>query len=130
MYDTKYLCRYHKDDIFLETDDVTNEEKDFIRHILYKEDLLSIFKIDAEQEFEIFDIILGEIYDKIKDNEFLQNCMIKVSSSLFCQNVEFGLCLLYSYDFMSLTHKCVSEYLETGNISEFNSNLLNNAINN
>jgi hypothetical protein len=129
MYNTKYECRYHKDNIFLDTDNVTDEEKNYIRNILYREDLLNIFEIDSN-ELDILNDILSEIYEKIKDNEFLSDCMNKISSSLFSQNTEFGLCLLYSYDFMYLTHKCVSEYLDTGIISEQNVNLLNNCINN
>ena len=130
MYNTKYECRYHKDNIFLDTDKVTDEEKNYIRNILYREDLLNIFEIGSIDELDILNDILSEIYEKIKDNEFLKNCMNKISSSLFSQNAEFGLCLLYSYDFMYLTHKCVSEYLDTGIISEQNVNLLNNCINN
>jgi len=130
MYDTKYECRYHKDDVFLDTDNVTSEEKDYIRSILYKEDMLNIFGIDMDDDFESFNNILSKLYVKIKDNDFLINCMTKTSSTLFCQNIEFGLCLLYSYDFMYLTHKCVSEYLDKGIISEENKKLLNDSINN
>jgi hypothetical protein len=130
MYDTKYECRYHKDDVFLDTDNVTSEEKDYIRSILYKEDMLNIFGIDMDDDFESFNNILSELYVKIKNNDFLIKCMTKTSSTLFCQNIEFGLCLLYSYDFMYLTHKCVSEYLDKGIISEENKKLLNDSINN
>ena len=131
MYDTKYECRYHKDDIFLDTDDINDEEKNYVRNILYREDLLNIFGIDIDKndEFEIFNCVLSEIYEKIKENDFLKSCMIKISSTLICQNAEFGLCLLYSYDFMCITNKCISEYLDNGTISEENINLLNNCIN-
>ena len=130
MYNTKYECRYHKDNIFLDTDDITDEEKNYIRNILYREDLLNIFGIDTNNEFDIFNDILSEVYEKVKENHFLKDCMIKVSSTLFCQNPEFGLCLLYSYDFMHLTHNCISEYFDKGTISEENINLLNDSINN
>ena len=49
MYNTKYLCRYHKDDVFIKTDNVNDNEKDFIRNILYKEDLLNIFFINENE---------------------------------------------------------------------------------
>ena len=38
MYNIKYECRYHKDDVFLETDNVTHDEKNYIRDVLYRED--------------------------------------------------------------------------------------------
>ena len=129
MYNTTFECRYHKDNIFLDTDNISDEEKNYIRNILYREDLLNIFGIDdINNEIDIFNNILSEIYEKIKKNNFLKNCMIKTSSTLFCQNEEFGLCLLYSYDFMYLTHKCVSEYLDKETISQENINLLNDLL--
>lgn len=130
MYNTNYDCRYHKDDIFLESDNVTEKEKDIIRHILYKEDLLNIFDIDIDDKFDIFNDILSKLYDNIKNNDFLKECIRKASTKLFYQNEEFGLCVLYSYDFMYLTHNCVSEYLDKGTISEKNINLLKDCINN
>ena len=46
MYNTKFECRYNKDDVILDTDDVTENEANFIRNYIYKEDLLNIFYID------------------------------------------------------------------------------------
>jgi hypothetical protein len=123
MYNIKYECRYHKNDIFLETDIITDDEKDFIRNILYKEDLVNIFEIDSNDEFEIFNDIIPNLYEKIKNNIFLKECMKKAASKLISEDEELGLCILYSYDFMYLTHKCVSEYLDTGLISDENINL-------
>ena len=52
--------------------------------------------------------------------------MEKASTIIFSNDIKNGLCILYSYDYMYLTHKCVSQYLDTGNISEENINLLKN----
>ena len=46
MYNTNYECRYHKNDVFLKTDIITNNEKEHIRNILYREDLCYILKIN------------------------------------------------------------------------------------
>ncbi len=54
MYDTKFETRYHRDDVFLDTDNVNEHEKCFIRDILYKEDLLNIFSIDHFDDFHTF----------------------------------------------------------------------------
>ena len=43
--------------------------------------------------------------------------MDKAASKIMTEELQLGLCLLYSYDYMYLTHKCVSEYLNTGFIS-------------
>ena len=34
MYNINYKCRYHKNDIFLETDEITNDEKEYIKDIM------------------------------------------------------------------------------------------------
>jgi hypothetical protein len=130
MYNIKYECRYHKNDIFLETDIITDDEKDFIRNILYKEDVVNIFEIDSNDEFEIFNDIIPNLYEKIKNNIFLKECMKKAASKLISEDEELGLCILYSYDFMYLTHKCVSEYLDNGLITHENMSLLKNSIDN
>ena len=124
MYNTKYECRYHRDDIFLETDDVTDYEKEYIRDILYKEDLINIFNIDNNDNFEELNYILSEINVKVKDYEPLNQIMKKTASILLSENTELGLYILFSYDYMYITHKCVSEYLDMGSLSEENIKLL------
>lgn len=130
MYNTKYECRYHKDDIFLETDDVTDYEKEYIRDILYKEDLINIFNIDNNDNFEELNYILSEINVKVKDYEPLNQIMKKTASILLSENTELGLYILFSYDYMYITHKCISEYLENGFISHDNIELLEKSVNN
>ena len=124
MYNTKFECRYHKDDVFLETDNVTEEEKEFIRNILYREDVLNIFLIDFNDDFEVFNAVINELYEKIKDFLPFKECMKKMAIMIMSEDEEAGLLLMYSYDYMYITHKCVSEYLETGSISQENMKLL------
>lgn len=124
MYNTNFECRYHKDDVILETDDVTQDEINFIRNYLYREDLLTIFTIDYGDDQEMFENSISELYEKIKECEILKELMEKASTIIFSNDIKNGLCILYSYDYMYMTHKCVSEYLDTGNISEQNINLL------
>ena len=124
MYDTKFECRYHKDDVFLETDDVIDEEKEFIRNILYKEDILNIFLIDFNDDFEVFNMAINELYDKIKNFLPFKECMKKMAATIMSEDEQSGLIILYSYDYMYITHKCVSEYLDVGSLSEENMKLL------
>ncbi len=125
MYDTKFECRYHKDDVFLETDNVNEYEKCFIRDFLYKEDLLNIFSIDQlDNDFDIFSNAISKLYIKIKDCLLLKEFMKKMAAKIISEDPEVGLCILYSYDYMYITHPCVSEYLESGTISPENIKLL------
>jgi hypothetical protein len=125
MYDTKFQCRYHKDDVFLETDNVNEDEKWFIRNVLYKEDLLNIFSIyQFEDDFNLFSDSISKLYSKIKYCLPLEEYMKKMAAKIISEDPEVGLCILYSYDYMYITHQCVSEYLESGSISPENIKLL------
>jgi len=124
MYDTKFECRYNRDDVFLETDEVTDDEKSFIRNILYKEDLLNIFFIDFNDEFDVFINVINELYIKIKDYIPLKECMKKMAATIMSEDEQSGLLIMYSYDYMYISHKCISEYLERGFLSEENMKLL------
>jgi hypothetical protein len=126
MYDTKFVCRYHKDDVFLETDQVSEQERLYIRNLLYKEDLLNIFFIDYDDDVDVFENAINELFEKIsKCEELIQLMKEKAESVLLSNEIKDGLAILYSYDYMHITHKCVSEYLETGSISQENIDLLN-----
>lgn len=117
-YNIDFVCRYNKDDIFLESDKITNEEKDYIRDILYKEDLINIFNLKEDDDFDCVNNILFKIYDEVKNNQAFKECMIKAASLFLSEDIQIGLFILYSYDYMYLTHECVSEYLNSLIISQ------------
>ena len=125
MYNTKFECRYHKDDVFLETDQVNEEEKNYIRDLLYREDFLNIFYIDYNDVFDVFETTMNELFEKIKNCSELNKLMKdKAEKLLLSTDLKSGLIILYSYDYMYLTHKCVSEYLETGCVLPENIDIL------
>lgn len=126
MYDTKYKCRYYKEDVFLETDVISENEKEYIRNILYREDLLNIFGIDANDDSDIFDSVILELYEMLNTCQELRECMRLSASKLISENEHLGLCILYSYDFMYLTHNCVSSFLENGGMNIEDYKLLKN----
>jgi hypothetical protein len=127
MYNTKYECRYHKDDIFLETDDIDEDGKDYVRNILYREDLLNIFFVSYDEDtnyldeaIDILDTSISKLYKMLAGSTSLKECMKISAAVLMCEDEIAGLSILYSYDFMYLTHICVSEYFQTGIISDIN----------
>lgn len=126
MYDITYLCRYHKDDVFIETDNITDVEKDIVRDILYKEDLLNIFNINENDELNFS--IISELYNLLSKSNELVDCMKIAASKIFSDDEASGLCILYSFDYMFLTHKCVCEYLKNGVISKKEINSLKNIL--
>ncbi len=125
MYNADFECRYHRDDVFLETDNISDEEKAYVRDLLYKEDVLNIFSVDFNDDFDVFEQVMGDVYEKIKNCVPLKGYMKKLATALLSEDEQMGLVLMYSYDYMHISHKCVSEYLTTGSISENNLLLMN-----
>jgi hypothetical protein len=122
MYNTKYECRYYKDDVILPDEIVTTEEECYIRNILYQEDYLHIFSINNgedvdDENIKLLSKAIYNLYEKIKDSDVLKIFMRKASSNLMTEDLQLGLCILYAYDYMYIMHECVSEYLDTGFIS-------------
>jgi len=119
MYNTKIKCTYNNFDLFLENDDISEDEKNNICDILYRQELLNIFEIDEYNETELNKAI-HDLYDRIKDCNELKECMVKLAGHFMSEDLELGLMILFAYDYMYLSHICISEYLESGKISEKN----------
>ena len=119
MYNTKYVCRYNSQDIFLDTDNISDDEKNFIRDTLYKEDLLNILGINEYNEEQVNNAI-HELYIRIKDHKAFTIFITKLAGHFMSTDEELGLMILFAYDYLYLSHICISELLETGNISDKN----------
>ena len=117
MYDTKFVCTYHTPEVFLDTDIVSEDEKEFIRNTIYRQELLYILGMDEYNETKI-NTAMNTIYNKAKENDELKKCMNKLAGQFMRADEDFGLMLLFSYDYMYLTHICISELFETGKIDE------------
>lgn len=128
MYNTNHKCTYDNFDIFLDADeDVSEEEQDNIRNIIYRQDLLTIFNIDEYNESLITNAI-HELYEKVKSCNELVLCMRKLAGNFLSEDEEMGLMILFAYDYMSASHLCISEFLENGTISKKRVNILNDLV--
>jgi len=128
MYNTRVICTYNTIEVFLETDNITDNEKTFVRNAIYRQELLDIFGLEEYNEKEMQKVIC-KLLEKLKDCKEIQECINKLASHFMIQDVYvIGLMLLYSYDYMYLTHICVSEFLEHGKIEEINITNLKAAI--
>ena len=119
MYNTKFVCTYNTSEVFLEEDNISEEERGFVRDVIYRQELLYILGIDKYNEKEI-DKGIHELYEKVKENDFIKECMLKLTSQFMRADAEFGLMIMFSFDYMYLSHMCISEYIKTGAISEDN----------
>ena len=127
-YNTKYVCSYNDSDVFLESEIqvLNDDEKNFIREALYRRDLCNIFNIDDQvlDETKISDNIKN-LYKIINGQKFLNLCITKISNNFFCSSdLELGFMVLFSFDYLYLAHNCISEFIETGKISENNNSLI------
>lgn len=109
----EYECRYHKDDVFLDTDDVTDEMKDYIRDLLYREDLAEIFGISGIEDFDVLDKELVQLHKKIGEicTDDFRSCVRDAAAKLMSTDEVTGLCILFSYDYLYITHKCIADLL-------------------
>jgi len=139
MYNTKVECTYNIPEVFLETDNITDDEKSFIRNIIYRQELLNVLDIDYENNDEDNEEKISEaikdLYNRVKDSTCLRKCMVKVIQKhmnvgkYMTSDEELGMMLLFSYDYMYLTHICISEFIETDKISDENIKQLVKALN-
>jgi hypothetical protein len=117
MYNTKVVCTYNTVDVFLDTDNITASEMEFVRDALYRQELLDILELEEHDE-ELMSEALHKLYEQVKGSQELRKCMVKMARRLMTADEEFGLLILFAYDYMYLTHPCVCEYLETGEITQ------------
>jgi hypothetical protein len=78
--------------------------------------------------FNTFDLIMSELYKQLIHSNELRECMREAASSIISEDEQLGLCILFSYDFMYITHLCICEYLENQIISQNNLKLLKDKI--
>lgn len=124
MYNTKIVCTYNTPDVFLATDEITMSEMEFVRDTIYRQELLDILGLEERDE-ALMSNALHTLYERLKGSQELRACMLKLARRLMTADEEFGLLILFAYDYMHVTHVCVSEYLETGQITKTNMDRLN-----
>ena len=112
-YNSNYLCTYHCSDVFLdsENDELCEEDKEFVRNALYRNDILHIFNIDDFDE-TILNKKIPELYEMIKEDENLVNIMKKYSEEITGSiDEKIGLMIMFSYDYLHLTHPIISTFI-------------------
>jgi len=124
-------CTYHLPEVFLETDQVTSEEAEFVRNCIYRQELLNFFDLEEFDECfleskvaELYKIVIleeegleekGEQEQEEKVFELFLDILQK-NYSFFSREQCFS--LLFSFDFFWITQLCLKDYFETGIISQ------------
>jgi len=122
MYNSKFICTYNYYDPSLSIPhgvDMSKIDKEDIEgledmsEILYQAELLQVFEM-VEYKNEIVHDALDMICEKIGNYEPFKKVVEKIT--------DFP--LLFSYDYFYLTHACISEFLEKGEMSSEKIDLL------
>jgi hypothetical protein len=127
MYNTKFVCTYNTPDVFSVDDIISDNEKQFVRDAIYRQELLNILGMEDFNDTEM-ERAIHELFKKVREQPFLKECMIKLSGQFLNIDQEIGLMLMFSFDYMYSTHICISEFLESGTISEKNISILRSII--
>ena len=96
MYNTKFVCTYNTSEVFINSDDITHNETEFIRDAIYRQELLNILGMSNYNETIMVEKI-HKLYEKIKENKELKECMIYLAGHFMSIDEEFGLMVLFSY---------------------------------
>lgn len=127
MYNTKVICTYNTPEVFLETDDITDDDKEFVRQTLYRQELLDVLGIEEYDEEKIGKVV-NETYERVKECCEIKECVDIVLAYIISTDKIIGFMLLLSYDCLYISHICISEFLETGKVSSDNITMLKKSI--
>jgi hypothetical protein len=116
MYDTTVICTYNTSEVFLESDNITDFEKQFVRNAIYRQELLNIFGM-KNYNFEGMSTEFDNLFDKIKDNKELNDFVVKLATK-HDVDLTIGVVCLFSFDYLYLTHICMCELLNFNKINE------------
>lgn len=97
MYDTNFKCTYH----YVECGEQIYG---------YQKDMLSMFNLSQFDDNEINQNVEA-LYNLMKDSEEMCECMKIAANSLMSEDSHTGFILLFSFDYLHITSKCISSYL-------------------
>jgi hypothetical protein len=124
QYDTKYICTYphiyellHEMGMKLDTNDETC--MDHVKYVSYKNDILAIFKINENEEKKI-NCCISLLYERMREIKEIKECCHHLASLVNSTDLSVGFAMLFAYDYLYISHTCISEFLETGKICEEN----------
>lgn len=128
-YNTQYICQYMAPDLFAQSELIEEEEKEFIRETLYREDILNVFQVKDDFDEIMSGPVIPQLTERLKEHSVMRECMTQAGGfyALTCSEqagLECGLCMLFSYSYFDATHLCICDFLETGQIREENINAL------
>ena len=112
FYNTNYEITYHK---------YMNENPDKA-DVYYKKNLIEVFNLDEDSDFDLISDRVGEIYKKMKpyiqSNKVFKELLLESAAKIMSTDTELGYMILHSYDTLYLIHKLNTEFLTNNTIND------------
>jgi len=111
----------------IDIEDVIGFEE--MTEIIYQSELLKVFNLNPGQDVNISCQEIDKIFAHIQqvNNESIKEfikCVENVKEKCFCSTLEEAFMFMFSYTYFFLTHKCICNILENGEIQHENLNQL------
>lgn len=110
-YNTNYEITYDKH---------MNDDPD-IADLYYRRDLLEIFGLDEDSDFDLLSDRVNLVYKKMEEyieiTPSFKEILEKAAGKLLSEDIELGFMILHSYDTLYLMHQLNSEFLNTNQIN-------------
>jgi hypothetical protein len=121
VYNSNHSSVYKRiEEDFLNSLAYTKEEIVLLCDHTYRMEILSVFRMRVFDETEMNEKV-SILYDSCKISTELMACARSLSGEEL--DLEIGFRVFFSYDYFYLAHKCISEFLKSGQVSKdsFNS---------
>lgn len=129
MYHSKFLCTYHFYDEelrkLLPANELTPiileniENNEDFADILYKAELLQVFGLNELDDGKVLKE-MELLYEKVKTNETFNKCILLSANKMMSEDPIFGFMMMFNYHTFFITHRCLCEFLEKGELSNEN----------
>lgn len=101
--------------------------------VVYKFDLLKVFNMNENDEFDLVTQRVGKIYTYLQNNGVLQNnefnkILIKSSSKIMSYDKEIGFMMLFSFDTLYLVHRLIKDFINNKQLNNTIIQEINNKI--
>ena len=82
----------------------------------YRDDLLDILGMERYDD-DLINSKISRIAEDVSGSEQLKPILIESAGRLLSEDLEVGLMLLFSYDTLSHTHACLSDFYRSGEVA-------------
>jgi hypothetical protein len=79
--------------------------------------LLSLQPIFDEHSSNTIELFLDMVYEEIKDNSYICELCLLAANTMYVEDIQLGLVLLFSYEYLQKTHALFLSYLQEGTSS-------------